>query len=58
MFLCSGSRVNTSVWTGQNFQSRALIHFHDRVSSTARAWGQNFSFEAMHVYMGENRFSL
>ena len=48
----------TSVQTRQNFQARALVDFHDRVSSMARAWGHKFSSEAMHVYMGENRFSL
>ena len=42
----------------RNFQARALGAFHGRVSSTARAWGHKFSSEAMHVYMGENRFSL
>ena len=47
-----------SVRTRQNFQARALGAFHGRVSSTARAWGHKFSSEAMHVYMGENRFSL
>ena len=47
-----------SVRTRQNFQARALGNFHDRVSSAARAWGHKFSSEAMHVYMGENRFSL
>ena len=46
---------NSSVRT---FQARALGAFHGRVSSTARAWGHKFSSEAMHVYMGENRFSL
>ena len=48
----------TSVRTRQNFQARALGDFHDRVSSAARAWGHKFSSEAMHVYTGENRFSL
>ena len=48
----------SSVRTRQNFQARALGDFHDRVLSTARAWGHKFSSEAMHVYMGENRFSL
>ena len=48
----------TSVRTRQNFQARALGDFHDRVSSAARAWGHKFSSKAMHVYMGENRFSL
>ena len=47
-----------SVRTRQNFQARALGDFHDRVLSAARAWGHKFSSEAMHVYMGENRFSL
>ena len=47
-----------SVRTRQNFQARALGAFHGRVSSAARAWGHKFSSEAMHVYMGENRFSL
>ena len=47
-----------SVRTRQNFQARALGAFHGRVSSAARAWGHTFSSEAMHVYMGENRFSL
>ena len=47
-----------SVRTRQNFQARALGTFHGRVSSAARAWGHKFSSEAMHVYMGENRFSL
>ena len=51
-------RVITSVRTRQNFQARALGDFHDRVSSAARAWGHKFSSEAMHVYMGENMFSL
>ena len=48
----------SSVRTRQNFQARALGDFHDRVSSAARAWGNTFSSEAMHVYTGENRFSL
>ena len=48
----------SSVRTRQNFQARALGDFHDRVLSAARAWGHKFSSEAMHVYMGENRFSL
>ena len=50
--------IHISVWTRQNFQARALGNFHDRVSSVARAWGHKFSSEAMHVYMGENMFSL
>ena len=53
-----GSTHSTSVRTRQNFEARALGDFHDRVSSAARAWGHEFSSEAMHVYMGENRFSL
>ena len=48
----------TSARTRQNFQAQALGDFHDRVSSAARAWGHKFSSEAMHVYMGENSFSL
>ena len=48
----------SSVRTRQNFQARALGEFHDRVSSAARAWGHEFSSEAMHVYMGKIRFSL
>ena len=48
----------SSVRTRQNFQARALGDFHDRVLSAARAWGHKFSSEAMHVSMGENRFSL
>ena len=48
----------SSVRTRQNFQAWALGDFHDRVLSAARAWGHKFSSEAMHVYMGENRFSL
>ena len=52
------SRGQTSVRTKQNFQARVLGDFHDRVSSAARAWGHKFSSEALHVYMGENRFSL
>ena len=52
------NRITSSVRTRQNFQARALGDFHDRVSSAARAWGHKFSSEAMHVYMGENRFSL
>ena len=50
--------IMSSVRTRQNFQARALGDFHDRVLSAARAWGHKFSSEAMHVYMGENRFSL
>ena len=50
--------VDISGRTRQNFQARALGAFHGRVSSAARAWGHKFSSEAMHVYMGENRFSL
>ena len=50
--------VVNSVRTRQNFQAWALGDFHDWVSSAARAWGHKFSSEAMHVYMGENRFSL
>ena len=50
--------VSDNVRTRQNFQARALGDFHDRVLSAARAWGHKFSSEAMHVYMGENRFSL
>ena len=51
-------QVMASGRTRQNFQARALGAFHGRVSSAARAWGHKFSSEAMHVYMGENRFSL
>ena len=47
-----------SVWTRQNFQAGALGDFHDRVSSVAQAWGHKFSSEAMHVYVGEHRFSF
>ena len=50
--------VICSVRTRQNFQARALGDFHDPVSSAARAWGHKLSSEAMHVYTGENRFSL
>ena len=50
--------IMSSVRTRQNFQARALVDFHDRVLSAARAWGHKFSSDAMHVYMGENRFSL
>ena len=50
--------IMSSVRTRQNFQARALGNFHDWVLSAARAWGHKFSSEAMHVYMGENRFSL
>ena len=65
-WLCSHHRIimkfsgviTNSVRTWQNFQARALGDFHDRVSSAARAWGHKFSSEALHVYMGENRFSL
>ena len=53
----TGVSDNRSVRTRQNFQARALGDFHDRVLSAARAWGHKFSSEAMHVYMGENRFS-
>ena len=52
------SDMDTSVRTRQNFQARALGDFHGRVSNTARAWGHKFSSEAMHVYMGENKFSI
>ena len=52
------SVFDISVRTRQNFQARALGDFHDRVSSAARAWGHEFSSEAMHVYMGKIRFSL
>ena len=55
---CLLIREFTSVRTRQNFQARALGDFHDRVLSATRAWGHKFSSEAMHVYMGENRFSL
>ena len=50
--------VVISVRNRQKFQARALGDFHDRVSSAARAWGHKFPSEAMHVYMGENMFSL
>ena len=50
--------IMSSVRTRQNFQAPARGDFHDRVLSAARAWGHKFSSEAMHVYMGENRFSL
>ena len=53
-----GAWIRISVRTRQNFQARALGAFHGRVSSVARAWGHKFSSEAMHVYMGKNRFSL
>ena len=49
-----GSRVRPR----QNFQAHALGDFDDRVSSVARTWGQKIVFEAMHVCMGENTFSL
>ena len=47
-----------SVRTPQNYQARALGNFHDQVLIAARTWSQKFSSEAMHVLMGENRFSL
>ena len=50
--------ILTSVRTRQNFQAPALGAFHGQVSRAARAWGRKFSSEAMHVYMGENKFSL
>ena len=42
--------VATSVRTRQNFQAQALGDFHDRVSSAARAWGHEFSSEALWSY--------
>ena len=60
MLLSQGCRIwwKISVRTRQNFQARALGDLHDRISSAAWAWGHKFSTEAMHVYMGENKFSL
>ena len=49
---CEYFQQNDSVLTRQNFQAWALGDFHDQ------AWGQKFSSGAMHIYMGENLFSI
>ena len=43
---------------GRIFRLERTAIFMTRVLSAARAWGHKFSSEAMHVYMGENKFSL
>ena len=45
--LDQGQVLTISVRAPQNFQAWALGDFHDRVSSTARAWGHKFSSEAI-----------
>ena len=41
---------------GRIFRLERSVFF--MAESAARAWGHKFSSEAMHVYMGEKRFSL